>query len=101
ITIASAPTTDKGGRKRKSDDGITTRSGKRVRFNVTGWREGEEEEDGEEEVIDVSSEDEDEDDDGNEDGVVEVEPPAQTRARTRAGRKGKGAAKTVQSKGKG
>ncbi|KAL9025866.1 MAG: hypothetical protein Q9180_007579 [Flavoplaca navasiana] len=103
ITIASAPTTDKGGKKRKSDDGITTRSGKRVRFNVGGEREGEEEEDGEEEVIDVSSasESESEDDDGNEDGIVEVEPPAQTTARTRAGMKGKGAAKTVQSKGKG
>ncbi|KAL9615832.1 MAG: hypothetical protein Q9204_008657, partial [Flavoplaca sp. TL-2023a] len=45
ITIVSAPATDKGGRKRKSDDnGITTRSGKRVRFNVGGGREEEEEE---------------------------------------------------------
>ena len=103
ITIASAPTTDKGGSKRKSDDGITTRSGKRVRFNVGRGREEEEEEDGEEEVIDVSSGSEDEDEDSNEDGAVEVEPPAQTRARTRAGaeRKGKIIAKTVQLKGKG
>ncbi|KAL8892520.1 MAG: hypothetical protein Q9192_005601 [Flavoplaca navasiana] len=110
ITIASAPTTDKGGRKRKSDDdGITTRSGKRVRFNVDGGREEEkeeeeEEDDGEEEVIDVSSgsDDEDEEEDGNKDGVVEMEPPAQTRARTRAGAgAGKSAAETLQSKGKG
>ncbi|KAL9614831.1 MAG: hypothetical protein Q9204_008809, partial [Flavoplaca sp. TL-2023a] len=102
ITIVSAPTTDKGGRKRKSDDGITTRSGKRVRFNVGGGREEEEEEDGEEEVIDVSSRSEHEDEDSNGDGAVEVELPVQTRARTRAeaGRKGKGAAKTAQLRGK-